>query len=399
MTYVYIGTKILESKCHQHIEEFACRSLYPECEQLDVMYPCRSMCYEVLSACGPIFDSFPVLDCRAYPVRGNGTLCFSKPVECPLPENPHHGIVHYNSIYLRGRATYTCDEKYTLVGENIRVCMANGTWSGSKPFCELFKQPYCLPSPTTLLLVATSIVSAVVLIILVLFRPYIELMFCPSNLFGDSFFWKKNEDPSKVHDAFVLFHECDEEWVVSEIVNQLDTHYKVIYRERDYPLGKLVNEFIEYAVSSSNVGIVVVSQNFTKCNFELYNFTLAKHEHIRKDNFRVISVVKPNTFDLSPRIESLMRFTVRLDFDNSPKFWEKLHRLMPKRRMRLFNKQISLDNTTNRSTYDIKSHALNVNNRSTVHRVGVTSGTNNDNNNNVTSPSPLDGYPTRIYYI
>ena len=405
MTYVYIGTKILESKCHQHVEEFACRSLYPECEQLDVLYPCRSMCYEVLSACGSIFDGFPVLDCRAYPVSGNGTFCFSKPVECLPPENPNHGRVHYNSIYLRGRATYTCDKRYRLVGESTRICMANGTWSGPTPLCEPIVTPSRLPS-TSMVLVATLTIGFALTTILLTFlilNPQLQLIFCPIKILGDSFFWKKTEDPSKENDAFILFHEYDHDWVVSEIVHQLDTEYKIIFRERDYPLGKVVNEFIEYAVGSSNVGIIVVSQKLTECNVELYNFTLAKYEHIRSDNFKVISIIEPNTRDLTPRMKSLMSYTLCLRYENSPKFWQRLYAMMP-RKNRINQSNLMKFNDiggrlkcgTQKAQTQDKNHLL--------HQFGIEPNNNDDNDitHRDVVVSPLNGfrdYPSRIYYI
>ena len=405
MTYVYIGTKILESKCHQHVEEFACRSLYPECEQLDVLYPCRSMCYEVLSACGSIFDGFPLLDCRAYPVSGNGTFCFSKPVECLPPENPNHGRVHYNSIYLRGRATYTCDRKYRVVGESTRICMANGTWSGSTPYCEPIVAPSHMPSTSVVLICTLTILFSLTTILLtvLILNPQFQLIFCPLKILGDSFYWKKIEDPSKENDAFVLFHECDHEWVVNEIVPKLDTHYRIIYRERDWELGKLVNEFIEFAVSSSNVGIIVVSQKLIECNVELYNVTLAKYEHIRRNNFKVISIIEPNTGDLTPRMKSLMSYTLCLRYENSRKFWQRLYAEMPgKNRIKQSN-PTTFNDIGGRSMSETHETQAQQNNH-LLHQI-VSEPDKNNNNNNITHMgvmSPLNGfrdYPSKIYYI
>ena len=36
----------------------------------------------------------------------------------------------YNSV-----ATYFCDIGHTLMGDNIRTCLANGDWSGRQPSC------------------------------------------------------------------------------------------------------------------------------------------------------------------------------------------------------------------------------------------------------------------------
>ena len=38
-------------------------------------------------------------------------------------------------MYLE-EAVYMCDNQYGVVGDDTRVCMANGTWSGEAPVCE-----------------------------------------------------------------------------------------------------------------------------------------------------------------------------------------------------------------------------------------------------------------------
>lgn len=40
-------------------------------------------------------------------------------------------------MYLE-EAVYLCDNQYgvAIVGDDIRVCMANGSWSGGAPVCE-----------------------------------------------------------------------------------------------------------------------------------------------------------------------------------------------------------------------------------------------------------------------
>ena len=35
-----------------------------------------------------------------------------------------------------GRATYTCNSGFRLVGSSIRTCLIDGSWSGSQPICN-----------------------------------------------------------------------------------------------------------------------------------------------------------------------------------------------------------------------------------------------------------------------
>ncbi len=44
------------------------------------------------------------------------------------------------TIY-QSTATYTCNPGYTRSGDQLRICQANGDWSGSAPVCN---REYCL---------------------------------------------------------------------------------------------------------------------------------------------------------------------------------------------------------------------------------------------------------------
>ncbi len=42
---------MMSSNCHQHVKEFVCRIILPECYVNAVVLPCRSMCLEVANSC------------------------------------------------------------------------------------------------------------------------------------------------------------------------------------------------------------------------------------------------------------------------------------------------------------------------------------------------------------
>ena len=39
-------------------------------------------------------------------------------------------------VQSEGEVRYECEEGYVMVGEMIRSCMNNGSWSGSPPLCS-----------------------------------------------------------------------------------------------------------------------------------------------------------------------------------------------------------------------------------------------------------------------
>ena len=46
-----------------------------------------------------------------------------------------NGMVDFNSTFVTGVATFTCNIGYNLVGDSQRVCQPNGVWSNMVPMC------------------------------------------------------------------------------------------------------------------------------------------------------------------------------------------------------------------------------------------------------------------------
>ena len=55
---------------------------------------------------------------------------------CPNLLAPDTGSVVFNN-QVGEKAEYSCDKGQILVGEEQRICQANGEWSGNEPICVL----------------------------------------------------------------------------------------------------------------------------------------------------------------------------------------------------------------------------------------------------------------------
>ena len=58
---------------------------------------------------------------------------------CPQIKAPLHGKVIISGYTPLSKALYACKKGYKLVGLLLRKCLANGSWFGSAPTCQLIK--------------------------------------------------------------------------------------------------------------------------------------------------------------------------------------------------------------------------------------------------------------------
>ena len=58
-------------------------------------------------------------------------------VNCGNLTNPVNGQLSHTAGTTFGQTgTYRCNTGYNLVGDNTRICLATGVWSGSAPTCQ-----------------------------------------------------------------------------------------------------------------------------------------------------------------------------------------------------------------------------------------------------------------------
>ena len=57
-------------------------------------------------------------------------------VSCGDPGIPANGVRYGDTFTYQSTVVMECDPQYKLVGDLIRTCQADGTWSGTQPTCE-----------------------------------------------------------------------------------------------------------------------------------------------------------------------------------------------------------------------------------------------------------------------
>ena len=89
--------------------------------------------------------------------------CIEFIVDCRAPPQPANGQVSYNETVYGAIANYSCNTLYDIVGDPSRECLANGTWSGIEPRCELDNLEAIIG--TVVVFTVVIILSALILIV------------------------------------------------------------------------------------------------------------------------------------------------------------------------------------------------------------------------------------------
>lgn len=70
-----------------------------------------------------------------------------KIVKCDPLRTPSNGRMALTKTTFNGRATFSCDEGFILIGNETLTCMANGNWSDSIPLCKSIYECPALKDP------------------------------------------------------------------------------------------------------------------------------------------------------------------------------------------------------------------------------------------------------------
>ena len=55
---------------------------------------------------------------------------------CKYLSYPMYGYISVTTHDVGGRATYSCNSGFRLIGPSTRFCLSDGSWSGSEPICN-----------------------------------------------------------------------------------------------------------------------------------------------------------------------------------------------------------------------------------------------------------------------
>ena len=56
-------------------------------------------------------------------------------VDCGTLGDPANGLLSISTTTYNSVATYSCNIGHNLIGDDMRMCLETGSWSGSEPIC------------------------------------------------------------------------------------------------------------------------------------------------------------------------------------------------------------------------------------------------------------------------
>lgn len=142
-----------------------------------------------------------------------------------------------------------------------------------------------MPLPILIVLVVTVVILIIIIILLTRFRHEIRILtYTRFNIILPCQPAEKYE--SKIYDAFVSYNNSEEEWV-TETFEKLEKSesgnipsFRFCLHHRDFIPGKTIFDNVIDSVESSRHTVIILSKNFLKSNFCMYEFREAFQQSI-----------------------------------------------------------------------------------------------------------------------
>ncbi|GAB6025389.1 defense response [Chamberlinius hualienensis] len=250
--------------------------------------------------------------------------------------------INNNSWYCECKFTTALIEylKYhTIVVRNLNetFCFENEAVLFTPQFVD-FNNAHCLVVLSTVTKMWIGIGSAfaflIISILMFLFRYEIQvLLYSKLNLRVS----KRNETyEGKIFDAFIAYSSEDGDFLVDEILPKLEhieNPYSVCLHERNFMPGGFIQDAILEAVKVSSRTIVILTENFVRSGWCMYEFKVAHMQMMEDRCPRVIVIVKDEIpKDINSRLKMYIKTNTYLKW-NERLFWEKLYFAMSTKRV------------------------------------------------------------------
>ncbi len=345
---LYAITTLMKS-CHQNIEAIMCRFLLPECAPEGIVFPCRSLCEEILAVQSclevltPYFRLFNMdIDlklfvnhiCLLFPSSTADEKCFSINVTCKDPEPIENGVVTSPAVINEGHehslnssSVYMCDEDYELIGHSAVYCQYSGLWS-TPPRCVLKKSrknEVIMGSVFGFL----GLILIIICILCIRYRKYIMVLIYVKYAVRLK---TERKDSGREVDAFIAYSEKDLLFVQQNLIKPLERKgFTTLVHHRDWPIGTWIANNIINSVGLCKRAIIVLSQNFIDSKWCRYEFEQAHKCHVEDRAFQIIVIAlqDPKEWTNVPQLFQSYIKTGTYFRRCDAAFWSKLCSMMP----------------------------------------------------------------------
>ncbi|GAB6024252.1 TOLL-like receptor [Chamberlinius hualienensis] len=136
------------------------------------------------------------------------------------------------------------------------------------------------------------------------------------------------ETDGKVFDVFISYSNEDSDFVATKIVPKLENikdPYHVCVHERNFLGGGSIEDTIIEAIKKSTRIIVILTENYMKSDWCMYEFVIAHSVMIEDQCPRVVLIIKDELpIDINPNLQIYLSTNTYIEWTDQ-KFWQRLH--------------------------------------------------------------------------
>ena len=263
---------------------FACRILFPECRDGQMIYPCFETCEIVKAAClAELQRYYPEMHCTGLVRSLDPNDCFYEPIKCPSLTSPYFGKVETNGHNLFSTGQYFCHVGFELEGTPVRTCTYSGSWNGTTPICKpsvMFKVTISLSALSVFVILCVCICCKGKLRLYLfhnipMARRRLGALHNQRNLFVTY----SSQDSDQLNDDFLprLKHELP--------------RWNIQTYQQDFAPGRPLLDCIHEGVWESQAMLVLLTENYVASPMCRFEFTEAQTRSVLDKAFRLVVVI------------------------------------------------------------------------------------------------------------